>query len=80
LGNLKKIGGNFSLRHSNVTSLENLEFVGGDLQVTFSPIESFGKLKSVGGDLFLLNIPLVENLSVEEIREMVNVTGEIIFQ
>jgi hypothetical protein len=54
--------------------------VGGDLQVTFSPIESFGKLKSVGGDLFLLNIPLVENLSVEEIREMVNVTGEIIFQ
>jgi len=80
LGNLKKVGGNFSLRHSNVTSLENLEFVGGDLQVTFSPIESFGKLKSVGGDLFLLNIPLVENLSIEEIREMVNVTGEIIFQ
>jgi hypothetical protein len=60
--------------------LENLEFVGGDLQVTFSPIESFGKLKSVGGDLFLLNIPLVENLSTEEIREMVNVAGEIIFQ
>jgi hypothetical protein len=42
-----------------------------------TPIKSLGKLKSVGLNLFLKNTPLSKKYTEEQIREMVNVDGEI---
>jgi hypothetical protein len=38
-----------------------------------------GNLQSVGGDLFLYKTPLSGKYTEEEIRQMVDVPGEIIF-
>jgi hypothetical protein len=45
------------------------------LQLT--PIDSLGNLTSVGGDLDLRGTPLSKKYTEEQIREMVNVDGEI---
>jgi hypothetical protein len=42
-----------------------------------TPIESLGNLTSVGGDLRLFGTPLSEKYTEEEIRQMVDVKGDI---
>lgn len=42
-----------------------------------TPIESLGNLTSVGGDLDLEGTPLSEKYTEKEIRQMVNVVGNI---
>jgi hypothetical protein len=42
-----------------------------------TPIESLGNLTSVGGNINLYDTPLSEKYTEEEIRQMVNVDGEI---
>ena len=51
--------------------------IGGDLDLYNTPIESFGNLQSVGSDLDLTETPLSKMYTEEQIREMVNVDGEI---
>ena len=51
--------------------------IGGDLDLRRTPIESLGNLISVGGVLNLYDTPISENYSEEEIRQMVNVEGDI---
>ena len=51
--------------------------IGGDLYLYNTPIKSLGNLQSVGGYLDLGGTPISEKYSKEEIRQMVNVDGEI---
>ena len=77
LGNLSSIGGNLNLFNSSIKSIGNLSSVGGYLDLRDTSIESLGNLQSVGGDLNLFNTPLSSKYSEKEIRQMVNVGGEI---
>ena len=60
-----------------IRSLENLKSVRGFLYLDSTPIESLGNLTSVGGDLDLSFTSLSEKHTEEEIRQMVDVGGEI---
>jgi hypothetical protein len=51
--------------------------VGGYLDLRDTPIESLGNLASVGGDLYLNDTTLSINYTEEEIRQMVDVGGDI---
>jgi hypothetical protein len=77
LGNLQSVGGDLDLQNTSIKSLENLTSVGGYLDLQLTPIESLGNLESVGGDLYLYDTPLSEKYTEEEIRQMVDVGGEI---
>ena len=77
LGNLTSVGGDLDLRHTSIKSLGNLTSVGGDLILKNTPIKSLGNLESVGYNLYLENTPISKKYTEEEIREMVNVEGDI---
>ena len=77
LGNLKSVGRNLYLQETPIESLGNLTSVGGSLYLSITPIKSLGNLTSVGRDLALQNTSISEKYSREEIRQMVNVDGEI---
>jgi len=77
LGNLTSVGGYLNLAGSQIESLGNLTSVGGDLDLRETQIESLGNLQSVGGDLDLVETPLSKMYTKEQIREMVNVGGNI---
>jgi hypothetical protein len=57
--------------------LDNLEYVGGDLDLYITKIDSLGKLKYVGGDLDLLKTPLAQRMSINDIKNKIEVKGEI---
>jgi hypothetical protein len=77
LGNLQSVGGNLVLYKTPIKSLGNLISVGGDLYLNNTPIESLGNLISVGGNFDLRRTPLSEKYTEEEIRQMVDVGGDI---
>jgi len=77
LGELKSVGGFLYLKGTNIKSLGELKSVGGDLDLEKSNIISLGELKSVGGDLYLSGTPLSKKYTKEEIRQMINVDGNI---
>jgi hypothetical protein len=79
LGNLTSVGGYLNLRFSEIKSLGNLTSVGGYLYLYGSKIEDLGKLKYVGGDLILRHITLLEKYTEEEIRSMIEIGGNIIY-
>ena len=53
LGKLEKVGGEVSLRYSNVIDLGALKEVGGKLSLRDTAIEDLGSLRYVRGDLYL---------------------------
>jgi hypothetical protein len=77
LGNLTSVGDGLSLYETPIKSLGNLTSVRGFLHLNNTPIESLGNLTSVGGSLYLVNTPISKKYTEEEIREMVNVEGNI---
>jgi len=77
LGNLISVEGDLNLYDTPIRSLENLKSVRGFLYLDSTPIESLGSLTSVGGDLDLSFTSLSEKHTEEEIRQMVDVGGEI---
>jgi hypothetical protein len=77
LRGLESVGRNLFLRQSSVESLGNLEYVGTDLDLGETNINSLGKLKQVGRDLNLYGTPLSDRMTREEIRETVDVKGDI---
>jgi len=79
LGNLISVGVTLDLRGTPIESLGNLISVGGNLDLRYTLIESLGNLESVGGNVFLKETPLSKMYTKEQIREMVNVGGEIYF-
>ena len=81
LGNLQSVVGNLNLRLCyELTSLGNLQSVDGFLNLyKCYKLTSLGNLQSVGGFLDLRNTPISKKYSKEEIRQMVDVKGEIYF-
>ena len=77
LGNLKSVGRDLFLEGTSIESLGNLTSVGGYMDLSHTDIQSLGNLKSVGGNLFLRGTPLSKIYTKEQIRQMVNVGGEI---
>ena len=77
LGNLISVGGDLDLYSTSIESLGNLTSVGGWLDLKNTPIESLGNLQSVGGYLDLEYAPLSNKYTEEDIRQMVDVVGEI---
>jgi hypothetical protein len=51
--------------------------IGGDLDLRHTPIESLGNLTSVGGSLYLEDTPMSNKHSEQEIKQMVNIEGDI---
>jgi hypothetical protein len=79
LGNLTSVEGDLSLHISTIKDLGNLTSVGGYLYLYGSKIEDLGKLKYVGGDLILKHTTLLEKYTEEEIRSMIEIGGNIIY-
>ena len=77
LVNLEKVGGDVDLSDSEIESLDNLVSVGGNLNLYGTKIKSLDNLVSVGGDLDLRNTPLSYMYTKKEIKEMVEVVGDI---
>ena len=77
LGNLQSVGGELDLEGTPIESLGNLQLVGGFLDLRRTPIESLGNLKFVGGYLDLQGTPLFKKYTKKQIREIVNVGGDI---
>jgi len=77
LGNLTSVVGYLDLGWTPIQSLGKLTSVGGYLDLYNTPIKSLGNLTSVGGDLTLGDTPLSKKYSVDEIRQMVNIEGNI---
>ena len=77
LGNLKEVGHHFSLTNTPIKSLGILEYIGGNFHLRDTKIESLDNLKYIGGDLMLQGTSIAKNCTKEEIREMIEVKGEI---
>jgi len=69
--------GKLELYGTNITSLGNLESVGGYLDLEETKITSLGNLQSVGGYLDLEETPISKTHSEEQIRQSVQVDGDI---
>ena len=77
LGNLESVGGYLNLVGTPIESLGNLQREGGDLYLRETPIQDLGNLESVGGDLNLWETPFAEKHSEAQIRQIVQVGGNI---
>jgi hypothetical protein len=71
------IGGDLNLNDLPIKSLGNLISVGGHLNLFRTSIQSLGNLTSVGGYLYLSDTPLSKKYTEKEIRQMVDVNGQI---
>ena len=72
-----KISGDLDLFGVPIESLGSLISVGNDLILFETQIESLGNLKSVGGDLDLENTPMSITHTEKNIRDKINVGGDI---
>jgi hypothetical protein len=79
IGSLKYVGGKLDLADcQNLTSLENLERVDGNLDLfNCKNLKSLGSLERVGGWLDLRVTPIAIMYSEREIRQIVEVKGDI---
>jgi hypothetical protein len=77
LGNLQSVGGYLYLGGTPIKDLGNLQSVEGYLNLWGTPIQDLGNLQSVGGFLNLTGTPLAKKYSKAEIRQMVQVGGNI---
>ena len=75
---LYSISGNLDLEGMKIESLGNLTSVGGSLYLrSCENLTSLGNLTSVGGSLSLEYTPISKKYSEEQIRQMVEVGGDI---
>lgn len=78
LGKLKRVGDYLDLGVTKIKSLGNLEYVGSNLYIAWcEELESFGELKYVGGGISLRHTPLAERMSESDIKNKIEVKGEI---
>ena len=79
LGELRSVDGWLDLRFcENIKSLGELKSVGGYLDLyDCQNLQSLGKLKSVGSELDLRYTPIAETMTEDEIRNKVDVRGNI---
>jgi len=81
IGKLRKVGGSLDLNFTEIKTLGNLEEVGGNLFIArCQELDSFGKLKYVGGGISMRKTPLAQRMSIDDIRNKIDVKGEIIIK
>ena len=78
LPKLKKVNGYLHLSDSAIHSLPELEYVGGILGLRQTDIEDLPRLEYVGGRLVLMGTPLSNKTTKEELRNKMEVKGDII--
>jgi len=79
IGKLRKVGGSLDLNFTEIKTLGNLEEVGGNLFIArCQELDSFGKLKYVGGGISMRKTPLADRMSIDDIKNKIDVKGEII--
>jgi len=75
---LEYVGGQLDLAYTDIESLSGLKYVGHSLLLDeCSDLQSIGELKFIGGDLSIEGVELFNDYTEEQIRNMVEVTGEI---
>ena len=62
----------------HVNSLGSLVAVTGSLFIDQSKLSDFGNLKKITGSLILKNTPLSEKYSIEEMKDLIDIGGEIV--
>jgi hypothetical protein len=80
LGNLQSVGGDLDLSNTDIQYLWKLKSVGGSLFLSDTSVTGlafFGDLKHVGGHLDLGHTPISQNYTEKEIRDVINVVGNI---
>ena len=77
LPKLKYVGGDFKGYNSNLTELPELEYVGDRLSLRRTNIKDLPKLEYVGDFLNIMFTPLSEMTTEEELRNKIDVKGEI---
>lgn len=77
LDTLEYVGGSLDLDFCDISNLSSLEYVGGSLKLVECPIESLPELIYVGGSLDLQNTPLSKTTTEEELRNKIEVKGNI---
>ena len=77
LPKLESVGGDLSLSHSKIESLPNLKSVDGYLNLDDTQIKSLPMLSYVESYLSLEGTPLSKTTTREELRNKINVGGEI---
>ena len=80
LGNLQSVGGDLNLSNTDIQYLWKLKSVGGSLVLTNTSatgLAFFGDLKHVGGHLDLGHTPISQDYTEKEIREVINVVGNV---
>jgi len=77
LGNLKSVGGDLDLGNCQIKSLPMLSYVEGGLTLLNSKISSLPMLEYVGDGLYLRNTPLSKSTTKEELRNKIEVKGNI---
>jgi hypothetical protein len=82
LGNLQSVGGDLDLANTDIQYLWKLKSVGGSLVLTntlATGLAFFGDLEQIGGNLHLKNTPISQDYTEKEIRDVINVVGNIYF-
>jgi hypothetical protein len=77
LPKLKEVGGSLHLSLSDIKSLPELKYVGSMLALRGTNIESLPMLEYVDSTLILSNTPLSKTTTEEELRNKINVGGDI---
>jgi hypothetical protein len=78
LGKLKKVGEYLDVQNTDIRTLGDLEYVGGNLYISYcEKLNSFGELTYVGGGISMRNTPLSKMMSVEEIKNKIEVNDKI---
>jgi hypothetical protein len=77
LPKLKRVDGYLNLTLSGIRSLPELEYVGSTLGLRQTEIEDLPKLKYVGNVLSLMGTPFTETTTEEELRNKIEVKGQI---
>jgi hypothetical protein len=80
LGNLQSVGGYLDLSNTDIQYLWKLKSVGGSLFLSDTSVTGlgfFGDLEQIGGNLHLKNTPISQDYTEKEIRDVINVVGNI---
>jgi hypothetical protein len=80
LGNVQRVGDKLTISATNIKNLNNLQSVGGSLSAIASKLENLenlGNLEYVGGDFDIRKTPMSKKYSEEEIRDKIDVRGNI---
>ena len=74
---LIEVDGELRVVDNYIVSFPKLKRVDGDMKLSMTEVYELPELIYVGGDLYLINSPLSKTTTEEELRNKINVGGEI---